>query len=232
MAALPPISSRSSSSSLYPYYQSSPVLILSSKDYGGGLKDKVEFDESYYGLQCRWFCRRELVLETQMARPGSCASVKHVDFPLSISLHRRCQEPMVCGSLGKGLIVQGEDTSPQCTLPMLTGPGPRTFGWADPDPTYPSLFWARPDPNEEKTTGRGGHGRDQEVELTVSVASLEVTVAGADHEGRKKNSAEVRKEETVTVSGVGDGLLVVGMDSCGGADGGEAGGGVVWWLER
>ena len=38
MAALPPISSRSSSSSLYPYYQSSPVLILSSKDYTGGLK--------------------------------------------------------------------------------------------------------------------------------------------------------------------------------------------------
>ena len=52
-------------------------------------------------------------------------------------------------------------------------------------------------------------------------------MAGADHEGRKKNSAEVRKEETVTVSGVGEGRLVVGMDSCGGA-----GGGLVWWLER
>ena len=39
---------------------------------------------------------------------------------------------------------------------------------------------------EEKTTGRGGHGRDQEVELMVSVASLEATMAGADHEGRKK----------------------------------------------
>ena len=34
---------------------------------------------------------------------------------------------------------------------------------------------------EEKTTGRGGHGRDQEVELMVSVASLELITKG----GRK-----------------------------------------------
>ena len=80
---------------------------------------------------------------------------------------------------------------------------------------------------EEKATGRGGHECDQEVELTISVASLGATVARADHERRKKNSAEVRKEETVTVSGVGDGRLVVGMDTCGGA-----GGGFFWWLER
>ena len=33
-------------------------------------------------------------------------------------------------------------------------------------------------------------------------------------------------------SGVGGGRLVVGMDTCGGAGGGEAICGFVWWLER
>jgi hypothetical protein len=37
----------------------------------------------------------------------------------------------------------------------------------------------------------------------VLVANLGGTVAGVDHGGRKKNFAEVREEETVTVSSVG-----------------------------
>ena len=56
--------------------------------------------------------------------------------------------------------------------------GCRRFGWA-----------------EEKTIGSGGHGHDQEVELMVSVASLRATVVGVDHEGRKKDSAEVRERK-------------------------------------
>nr|XP_034918484.1 MADS-box transcription factor ANR1-like [Populus alba] len=48
---------------------------------------------------------------------------------------------------------------------------------------------------EEKTTGRGVHRRDQEVELMVSVASLGGTVAGVNHKGRKKDSAEGRERD-------------------------------------
>ena len=49
---------------------------------------------------------------------------------------------------------------------------------------------------EEKTNGSGGHRRDQEVKLmVVYVASLGATVAGVDHEGRKKDSTEVRERK-------------------------------------
>ena len=36
----------------------------------------------------------------------------------------------------------------------------------------------------------------------------------------------------MTVSGMEGGRLVAGMDTCGGAGGGEAGGRSLWWLER
>ncbi|KAL3592494.1 hypothetical protein D5086_011134 [Populus alba] len=48
---------------------------------------------------------------------------------------------------------------------------------------------------KEKATRRGGHGRDQEVELMVSMASLGETVTVVDHGGRKKDSVEVRERK-------------------------------------
>ena len=59
----------------------------------------------------------------------------------------------------------------------------------------------------------------------VSMASLGGMVVGVDQRGRKKDSAEEREEEIVTVSGVRGGRVVVGMDTCGGAGGFEDGGG-------
>ena len=58
-----------------------------------------------------------------------------------------------------------------------------------------SCRWA-----EEETTGYSGHSRDQE------------------EEGYYRGE---REEETVTVSGVGGGWLVVGLHNCGGAGGGS-----------
>jgi hypothetical protein len=55
---------------------------------------------------------------------------------------------------------------------------------------------------EERLTRNRSLDRDQEVELMVSVASLGGKVAEVDHRGRKKDFAEVREEETMTISGV------------------------------
>ena len=48
---------------------------------------------------------------------------------------------------------------------------------------------------KEKTTWSGSHRCDQEVELMVFVASLRGMVAGVDHGGRKKDSAEERERK-------------------------------------